>query len=290
MVIQKTAIITGGTSGIGKVTATEIAREGYKTILIARNERKLETTSKEICIRTRNEDVSYYVADLSEISEIERVAKQILQEHPTIDVLVNNAGALFSKRQQTSDGIELTLATNHINYFLLTNLLLPNIKKAPKARIVCVSSEAQQIIKNIDWEDIQYRHKFKGLWAYSQSKMFNAMFTFELAKRLQGTNITVNCMHPGGVNTGFGSKTKGILGFLIRLIFPFLRTAKKGAETLIWLALSKEVEGISGKYFHDKEPIEPAEPAKNHEAWNRLWRVSEDLVKQSAETIPHPAQ
>lgn len=275
---MKTAIITGATSGIGYQTALAIAKQGYRTVLVSRNKEKLENTQQEIISETGNENISYFVADLSLISDIKRVANEIKQAHPVIDVLVNNAGAMFSARQETQEGIELTLATNHINYFLLTTLLLDNIKAAPNGRVACVSSEAQKLTKAVNWDDMEFKNKFKGLTAYAQSKLFNAMFTFQLAKKLEGTNVIANCMHPGGVNTGFGRNTKGFMRFLVGLIFPLMRTPEKGAETLIWLATSNEVEGINGKYFYDKKAIKGSPPAYNDSELEKLWQWTEALI------------
>lgn len=275
---MKTAIITGATSGIGYQTALAIAKQGYNIVLVSRNKEKLENTKQEIIDNSSNENISYFVADLSLISDIKRVATEIKQAHPVIDVLVNNAGAMFSERQETKEGIELTLATNHINYFLLTNLLLDNIKASTNGRIASVSSEAQKLTKSVNWDDIEFKNKFKGLTAYAQSKLFNAMFTFQLAKKLEDTNVIVNCMHPGGVNTGFGRNTKGFIRLLVGLIFPLMRTPEKGAETLIWLATSNEVEGINGKYFYDKKAIKGSSPAYNDVELERLWQWTEELI------------
>ena len=275
---MKTAIITGATSGIGYETALAIAGQGYKTVLVSRTKERLERSKQDIIEETGNENVSYFVADLSLISDIKRVANEIKQAHPVIDVLVNNAGAMFSARQETQEGIELTLATNHINYFLLTHLLLDNIKAAPNGRIASVSSEAQKMIRAVNWDDIEFKTKFKGLSVYAQSKLFNAMFTFQLAKNLAGTNVVANCMHPGGVNTGFGKNTKGLMRFLVGLIFPLMRTPEKGAETLIWLATSKDVEGVNGKYFHDKKEIKASPPAYNNAELEKLRQRTEQLV------------
>lgn len=275
---MKTAIITGATSGIGYQTALAIAEQGYKTVLVSRNKEKLENTKQEIIEKSGNENVSYFVADLSLISDIKRVADEIKKTHTVIDLLVNNAGAMFSERKETQEGLEMTFATNHINYFLLTTLLLDNIKAAPKGRIASVSSEAQKMTKSVNWDDIEFKNKFKGLRAYAQSKLFNAMFTFQLANKLKGTNVIANCMHPGGVNTGFGKNTKGFMRFLVGLIFPLMRTPEKGAETLIWLATSEDVEGISGKYFHDKKEITASPPAYDTNELEKLWQLSEDIV------------
>ncbi|MFX3626123.1 MAG: SDR family oxidoreductase [bacterium] len=275
---MKTAVITGATSGIGKVTALEIAKQGYTTVLVARNEEKLKTSKQELIKSSGNENISYFIADLSLINDIKKVVEEIKQAHPVIDVLVNNAGAMFSERQETNEGVELTFATNHINYFLFTKLLLENIKAAPKARITGVSSEAQKMTKTVNWDDIEFKNNFKGLKAYAQSKLFNAMFTFKLADKLKDTNITVNCMHPGGVNTSFGRNTKGFMRFLVGLIFPLMRTPEKGAETLVWLATSDEVEGVSGKYFYDKKSIQASPPAYNDVELEKLWQLTEDIV------------
>lgn len=276
---MKTAIITGATSGIGFETALAIAKKGYNTVLVSRTKEKLENTKQEIIKESDNKNVSYFVADLSLIADIRRVAEEIKAAHPTIDILINNAGAMFSERQETKEGIELTFATNHINYFLLTNLLLDNIKASPEGRVISVSSEAQKMIRSINWDDLEFEKKFKGLKAYSQSKLFNAMFTYKLAKDLQNTNVTANCMHPGGVNTGFGKNTKGFMRFFVGLIFPLMRSPEKGAETLIWLATSDDVKGVSGKYFYDKKEIKSADWAYKKDNLDKLWNKTDSIIK-----------
>jgi len=273
---NKIVIITGATSGMGLATAVSLAGMGATLGLICRNKDKAEIAIKNIKEKTRNNKIELFVADLSSVNEIKRIAEEIKNVFPRIDVLINNAGAINKERTLTVDGYENTFATNHLAYFLLTDLLLGNLKASPKARIVSVASQAARI-GEINFEDLQFEKKYSSWKAYAQSKLANIMFTYELARRLEGSNITANCLHPGMVKTNFGKELKGVAGFLFGKMTALLRTAEKGAETIIWLASSKDVESISGKYFKDMKEIKSNKLSYNNELQEKLWEVSNKL-------------
>jgi len=273
---NKICIITGASSGMGLATALSLAGMGSTLGLICRNKEKGEKVVKYIKEKTRNNNIALFIADLSSLKEIIKLAEEISKIFPRIDVLVNNAGAINKERTVTVDGYETTFATNHLAYFLLTNLLLDNLKASPNARIVSVASQAAMIGK-INFNDLQLEKKFSSMNAYANSKLANIMFTYSLAKRLEGTNVTANCLHPGGVRTNFGQDLKGFFGFIFQKMSGLMRTAEKGAETIIWLASSKEVEGVSGKYFKDLKEIKSNKQSYNTEAQQKLWLMSEKL-------------
>ncbi len=274
---NKIVIITGANSGIGYVTALEIAKLGAKVIMVCRNKDKGEVARQEIIKKSNNTAVFLKIADLSSQKQIRLLAEDLKKECPVIDVLVNNAGVLVPERRESEDGIELTWATNHLAYFLLTNLLLDNLKAAASARIVNVASEVQQI-GNIYWDDIQLTKNYTSFKAYSQSKLANIMFSNELAKRLEGTKVTTNALHPGAVATNFGSDGKGLVAWLFKTFRWSLLSAEKGAETSIWLATSPQVEGVTGQYFSKKKAIRAKTLAYSKEALKRLWEISEQMT------------
>ncbi len=275
---NKICIITGATSGMGLATATALAGMGATIGFVCRNRVKGEAAILAIEGKTENNNIQLFVADLSSQSDVRRLAAEIKAKYPVIDVLVNNAGAINPNRTTTIDGFETTFAVNHLAYFLLTNLLLDNLKAANKARIVSTASEASRM-GNIYFDDLQFEKKYNSWKSYGQSKLANIIFTYVLAKQLSGTNVTVNCLHPGGVRTGFAGDMKGFFGFIWKTFSPLLRSAEKGAETIIWLASSPEIEGISGKYFKDKKEIKSMAVSYNHDVQKKLWEVSEELTK-----------
>ena len=274
----KVCVVTGSNSGLGKEAALEIAKKGAKIVMVCRSEEKGLAAKLEIIEKSGNQNVDLIIGDFSSQMDIRRIADLIKSNYPVIDVLVNNAGAINDKRSVTVDGLESTFATNHLGYFLFTNLLLDNLKAAPKARIVSVASEAERFCK-LDFNDLQSENDYTSWKAYSLSKLANILFTFELAKRLKGTNITVNCMHPGVVNTGFGKDITGIWRLFSPIMGIFFRNPEKGAETIVWLATSQDVEAVNGQYFKDKKPIKAQAVAYSEEAQSRLWNISSELVK-----------
>jgi NAD(P)-dependent dehydrogenase (short-subunit alcohol dehydrogenase family) len=274
---DKICIVTGANSGIGKATAKELALQGATVILVCRNKEKGTLALQEIKALSKNDSVELLIADLSSQKEIRLLADKIRKKYPKIHVLINNAGAVHDKRTETVDKIETTFATNHLAYFLLTSLLLDNLKSAPKARIINLASEAQRTGK-INFDDLNLKSDFSAIKSYSQSKLANVIFTYELARRLKDTNVTANCVHPGLVRTNFGKDLNGVFKGIIVLMKPFMRKSEKGAETVVWLASSPNVEGITGKYFTDKKEIKSNEMSYDPEVAKQLWLVSEKMT------------
>src|SRR5215204_7316937 len=273
----KTVLITGGTSGIGKATAVALAAMGAHVVIVGRNPERGGAALEEIKAQGHGESVELMLADLAVQSEVRRLAEEFLERHDRLDVLVNNAGLVQSKRTETPDGIETTLATNHLAPFLLTNLLLETLEQSAPSRVITVSSEAQRW-GNMDFEDLQSRRKYRGFPVYGMTKLANIMFTFELAERLKGSGVAANCLHPGPVGTNFGQNNRGPMALFFRTFKPFMRSPEQGADTLIWLASSPEVEGVSGKYFSDRKEIEAKKVAYDSAALCGLWEISEDLT------------
>jgi retinol dehydrogenase-14 len=273
----KTALVTGGTSGIGKASAVAFAAMGANVVIVGRNLERGEAALRDIKGQSHSDSVELMLADLSVQGEVRRLADQFLERHERLDVLANNAGLVQSRRTETADGIETTLAVNHLAPFLLTNLLLDRIKESAPSRVITVSSEAERM-GNIDFDDIQSRQKYKGFAAYGKTKLANIMFTYELAERLKGTFVTANCLHPGAVGTNFGKNNAGPMALFFRLAKPFMRSPERGADTLIWLASSADVDGVSGKYFSDRKEIEAKEIVNDPAARRRLWELSEELT------------
>ncbi len=282
---QKICLITGATDGIGRVTALELGKLGWTLILVARNAQKGERVARELRAACRNEEIFFKQADLALQRDVRRVARDVAEVWPRLDVLINNAGAIFWKRQETAEGVERTLALNHLNYFLLTNLLLDRLKAAPKARIVNVASIAH-IGERIDFDDlgcVKGYKRFKGGWtAYQRSKLANIMFTAALARRLEGTSVTANSLHPGFVRSRFGKDNGGLFALILGIGMRFgAISVEKGAETPIYLASSPAVEGVTGKYFADCKQKTPSAAARDEAAQERLWAVSETLTAGS---------
>jgi NAD(P)-dependent dehydrogenase (short-subunit alcohol dehydrogenase family) len=274
----KICLVTGATAGIGKVTARELARQGATVIVVGRNREKSEATVSEIKQQTGNPNVEFMLADLSVQKAVHQLAEQFKRQYQRLHVLVNNAGAIFLRRQESADGIEMSFALNHLNYFLLTNLLWDTLKASAPARIINVSSRAHQRVAGLNFDDLQNRKGYAGQQVYGQSKLANVLFTYELARRLEGTSVTANTLHPGFVATNFATNN----GWLARLARPFLDlfalSAEEGARTMIYLATSPEVESVTGKYFV-KEKAVPSSPASYDEAAaRRLWEISTKMT------------
>jgi retinol dehydrogenase-14 len=273
----KVVLITGGTSGIGKAVATALAAMGAEVVVTGRSRERGEAAVEEIRRASGKEGVSLVLADLTVQAEVRTLAEEFGRSHDRLDVLINNAGAVFSKRVETADGLERTLALNHLAPFLLTNLLLGLIKDSAPSRIITVSSEARRGAE-IDFDDLQSERKYRGFPVYGKSKLANILFTYELAERLRGTGVTANCVHPGAVSTNFGMNNGGVMVLLFRALKPFMRTPEQGADTLIYLASSPEVEGVSGRYFGDRKVISSSEEPHGVSAQKRLWEASEELT------------
>ncbi len=275
---DKICIVTGANSGIGKVTALELARMGATVVMVCRSKEKGEKAAAEIASSTGNKSVHLLVGDMSSQGDILDVVNKFEQQFDSLHVLVNNAGGLVPGRELSVDGIEKTFATNHMGYFLLTNLLLSKLAKSAPSRIVNVASAVHHYAK-LDFDNLQGEKKYKQFQAYSLSKLANVFFTYELARRMNGSGVTVNCMEPGAVYTHFYGNSGAGLKVFSALFGWTMRSPEKGAETVIYLATSPEVEGVSGKYFKDKKAVRSSAVSNDQELSARLWKSSESLVK-----------
>jgi len=268
-----TVVITGATSGIGEVAADHLAQLGARIVFVARDRERGEAMRKHLRAVAGHTDHAVHYADLTRLSEMKRVAHEIAESEPEIDVLVNNAGAMFNSRQVTEDGLEKTFALNHMSYFVLTNILLDRLKSTPGARIVSTASDAHKGNK-LNFDDLQSARFYSGFAVYGRSKLMNILFTRELARRLAGTGVTANCLHPGFVATRFGEEAGGIFSFAIKAAKNFALTPEEGAETIIYLASSDEVAGVTGGYFYKSAPATPTKEAQNDADAKRLWDAS----------------
>lgn len=274
-------IVTGANSGIGKVTARELAKMGATVVMVARSQARGSAALADVKAASDNKDVHLMLCDLSSQASIRQFAGQFHAEFDRLDVLVNNAGGVFYQRRESVDGYELTFALNHMGYFLLTDLLLDMLKASAPARIVNVSSNAHRR-GEINFDDLQREDSYSAFGAYSESKMMNLLFTFALARRLEGTGVTANVLHPGFVATNFG-RNNGFIGKVIMpIVHLFAIGEEEGAETQIYLASSQEVEGVTGNYFEKKKPVEPHPFAHDKDAQKRLWQISEEAVLEKA--------
>ena len=281
----RTVLVTGATSGIGKATAIGLAAMGAHLAVVGRDRRRTEATAREVRA-VGDGQVAIFVADLSEQSQVRRLAEEVRGQLASIDVLVNNAGGCWDTRHVTADGLERTFAVNHLAPFLLTQLLLDRLKQSRAARVVTVSSNAHRLGR-VDFDDLQGERAYSGARAYNQSKLANLLFTYELARRLAPTAVTANALHPGMVNTSFGAEDPGHLQrLLVPFIRPFMTTPTRGAGTSIHLASAPEVEQSSGRYFANCRPATSSPASQDRAVAARLWQVSDDLVGPAA---PDPA-
>ena len=279
---NKTVVISGATNGIGKAAAIELSKEHPKLIFTYRNESLAKDLLAEIKDLSPDTQVHSVYCDFSNQDSIKKCAEEINEMCENIDVLINNAGVVNTSYHETSDGIENTFAVNHLGYFLFTNLLLYKLKGESETRIINVSSAAHSFVKEIQWQDINFKNNFKqGLRCYGQSKLANLLFTRYLAIKLSTENITVNAIHPGGVNTSLGSQNKVWYSKPLRLILrPFFRSPLKGAESIIYLA-TKQDDGVTGEYFVDSKIHKSSSYSKNLEEADKLWSLSEEMVGQT---------
>lgn len=276
---DKVCLITGATSGIGKVTALELAKMGATVVMVSRDRTKGEEARQEIIERSGNTSVDLLQADLASLASVRQLAEQFKQKYQHLHVLINNAGAVTLNRQVTAEGFERTFAINYLAPFLLTNLLLDTLKASAPARIVNVSSDAQQS-GYINFDDLQMEKRYKLMDAYSQSKVAITMFTYELAKRLQGTGVTANCLHPGFVKTNIGQSGNNYLAQItVKLVFSLGISPEEGAKTTIYLASSPDVANVTGKYFVKSIPKLSAPITYDESAQRRLWEISAQMVK-----------
>lgn len=274
---RKVVVITGATSGIGQVAAEGLAGMGARMVLVARDKARGEAAMARLSERAPGVAHSIHYADLSRLGEMKRVAAEIAAAEPRIDVLINNAGALFGSRQVTEDGLELTFATNHMAYFVLTLGLRERLLASAPARVVNTSSDAHKGYK-LDFDDLQSSQGYSGFKAYGRSKLCNILYTRELARRMASTKVTANCLHPGFVATRFGDQSGGIVSKVVRIAKTFAISPEKGAETIVYLASSPEVANVSGGYFYKCRPATPTKDAQDDAAAQRLWLETEKLA------------
>lgn len=277
----KVCLITGATSGIGLVAARDLARQGASVVIVGRDPARCAATVTQIQVQTGSRQVQSLLADLSSQEQIRELARQFRERHSRLDVLVNNAGGIWMKRRLTVDGLEMTFAVNHLAYFMLTHLLLDTLKASAPSRIVNVSSDAHRG-GSIDFDDLMGEHRYGGWRAYCKSKLANLLFTYELARQLDGTGITTNAAHPGWVATGFG-RNNGWKGKILQLAARcFALGPEKGARTIIYLASSSEVAALSGHYFVRERAVPSSRASNDEDAARRLWKVSLELTKLSS--------
>jgi len=273
----KVVVITGGTSGIGEVAALTLAAMGARIVLVARSRGRGEATLGRLREIAPAQSHSIHYGDVSRLTDLTRLGAEIRSAEPRIDVLVNNAGAMFGQRETTEDGLERTLATNHISYFVLTHWLRDRLIASAPSRVVNTSSHAHYR-GTIDFDDLQYQHDYKGFPAYCRSKLCNVLFTHSLAKRLEGTGVNANSFHPGFVRTRFGDGSGGLLGHMFGFFKLFAISQDKGADTLIYLASSNEVDQASGLYFYKRKPVAPSKLAQDDGLAERLWSETAKLA------------
>ncbi|HJL96062.1 MAG: hypothetical protein CMD53_02260 [Gammaproteobacteria bacterium] len=274
---NKVCLITGATNGIGLEAAKSLNKMGAEIVFIARNKEKAEKLQQELMSETGREATAI-IADLSSLSEVKKAADQFLSLDKPLHILLNNAGIMNRERAETVDRLEEVFSVNHLAYFTLTLLLIEKMIESGGKRIVNVASMAYRFIKEINFDDLQSKESYAPMKVYGQSKMANILFTKSLANKLESKGITVNCLHPGFVDTGIGSSNKGIRKFLFKLASVFAKKTHKGAETSIYLCSSPEVENISGEYFVDCKIDELIGSVKSAEQAEKLWSVSSELT------------
>jgi retinol dehydrogenase-14 len=275
----KTVLVTGATNGIGRATAQALAAQGAHVVVVGRDPGRTRRAAQEVAQVASSGPAEPIVADLSLMADVRRVADQFLGSHDRLDVLVDNVGALFATRQLTSEGLERTFALNHLCPYLLTRLLLPAVRRAT-GRVVVVSSAAHRRSR-VDIGDLQSERAGVGpggFGAYGRSKQMNVLFTYELARREQASGVTANAMHPGMVASGFGHNNGVLYSAALTLARPLLRTPEQGADTVVYLALSPDVAGVTGRYFHDRRPVRSAPPTYDTVLQAELWQASARLV------------
>ncbi len=277
----KVVVMTGATSGIGEVAAVDLAGQGARIVLVARDPARTEVTLARLRGAGPGVEHRAHTADLSSIADTKRVGAEIAAAEPRIDVLINNAGAVFGRHSESREGLEMTFALNHMAYFVLTEALKDRLIAAAPARIVNTASGAHRGAK-LDFDDLQDRAGAGAMGAYGRSKLANILFTRELARRLAGTGVTANCLHPGFVATRFGDNLTGPLRLLFPLAKLFAISPAEGAKTIVYLASSPAVEGVSGLYFDKCAPSTPTVEAQDDAAAARLWAESEKLAASAA--------
>jgi len=272
----KVVVITGATSGIGQVAAERLAGMGARLVLVARDKVRGQAMLARLRERAPGILHSIHYADLSRLDEMKRVAAEIAAAESRIEVLINNAGALFTSRQVTEDGLERTFATNHMAYVVLTHGLRERLMASAPARVVNTASNAHERAR-LDFDDLQSAHGYRGFKVYGRSKLCNILYTRELARRWAGTGVTANCLHPGFVATRFADQSGGLFSYIVRMAKMFAISPEKGADTIVYLASSPEVAHVSGGYFYKCRPVTPSKEAQDDAAAKRLWLESTRL-------------
>jgi NAD(P)-dependent dehydrogenase (short-subunit alcohol dehydrogenase family) len=273
---DRVCLVTGATSGIGRVAATALAGMGAKVLLAGRDRGRGEAAVAEI--RRRGGTADFHQADFSSLRAVRELAAEVRSRHPRLDVLLNNAGGVNGERRLTPDGIEQTFAVNHLATFLLTEELCDLLVASAPARIVTVSSEAHRMLKTLDFDNLQGERSYKGIRAYAISKLANILFTYELDRRLHGTGVTANCLHPGTVRTGIWEAARGVLRLLILLAQPFMISAERGAQPMIKLASDPACATVSGRYFLKEKEVRSSPLSYDTEVAARLWDISAALI------------
>lgn len=269
-------MVTGATSGLGCATAKALAARGAVVIVVGRNLQRAEETVRDIHNETGNTAIDYLLADFASLAAVRKLAADFASRYQRLDVLVNNAGAFYVQHRATQDGLEMTIVVNHLSHFLLTNLLLEMLQASAPARIINVSSDAHHNA-TMSISDPTAWASYRGFKAYAQSKLANVLFTYELARRLDGTRVTANAVHPGYVATNIGANYR-LSRLFKRIINITARSVEEGARTSIYLAISPEVESVSGKYFADCKPVQSSPLSYDEAVARQLWEVSTDLV------------
>lgn len=272
----KTVVITGATSGIGKAAAIALAAKGARIVFTARDQVRARALMERLTRANPDAAHDFVLADLSTLDGMREAGEALKAKATHIDVLANNAGAIFEKREETVDGLEKTFAVNHMAYFVITEILRPNLEP-DGGRIVSTASGAH-VAGRPDFDDLQMTRRYSGMTAYGNSKLYNILWTHELARRLRGSRLTANCFHPGGVATSFGSNNKGLMKTVFKLASPLLISPEKGADTLVWLATATEVAGKSGGYYVRRRLAMPSAAARDEAAGHRLWAESERIA------------
>ena len=274
------AVVTGANTGVGLETARGLAERGMTVVMCSRDPERGRAALEDVRASTGSGSVELVRLDLASLESVRAAAAEILERHPRIAILVNNAGAVLSDRRTTADGFEATFGVNHLGHFLLTHLLLDRLKQSAPARIVVLSSDAHRMVKGLDFDDLQARRRYRGIMVYARSKLANALFVLELAERLRGTGVTVNAVHPGVVRSGFAldGDTHGLYTFFVGLAGRFMLTPEQGALTSIHCATDPGLETTTGMYFARSRPRRPTHAALDRDAALRLWEISEQLT------------
>lgn len=275
----KVVLITGATSGIGKVTAKTMAGMGAEVVILGRDEGKGQQLLAEISNATARRDAEFILCDMASLANVGKAASEFRSRYDRLDVLLDNAGGINGQRKVTTEGFEYTFGVNHLAHFVLTNLLLDELKASAPSRVVVTSSSAHAM-GHMDFHDLMAERKYGAMKVYSQSKLANTLFTFELARRLQGTEVMANCFHPGAIRSNFVRGMGGAASVMAPVVGIFMHSPEEGAETQIYLASSPEAEGITGRYFVKKREKRPSDESLDVDIAKRLWEVSEELTKK----------